>query len=155
MAANASSKFKQDNELVSDKGCYVKHSHEGHRVTLEHSRWSERESGELVEALDSPIETPHPEKPRALETSLLLFPTRYISREFLPAPVHPCLRCGVCCTGPGWTCGELVVRGTVGEVGATRCRVYESRVEGMTIPIHADRPRTGHCTFTAQCRRVR
>jgi len=49
--------------------------------------------------------------------------------------VGECNQCGLCCYVWGYKCINLVVEGTPGEPGATRCGVYALRYDGMPIKL--------------------
>lgn len=45
-----------------------------------------------------------------------------------------CNGCGACCLGPrGTVCEHLDITRRLGQAGATRCRVYADRFDGMPI----------------------
>ncbi len=49
--------------------------------------------------------------------------------------VGDCNQCGLCCYVWGYACINLVITGTPGEPGATRCGVYTFRYDGMPIKL--------------------
>lgn len=64
-----------------------------------------------------------------------------------------CNRCGLCCTaeseGRLLVCEFLSWPGTIGQSWATRCRVYEARVDGL--PIRMLDATTGAFVVDATC----
>ena len=46
-----------------------------------------------------------------------------------------CNQCGLCCTHNGTQCLYLAVGKAIGEPFATKCEMYDTRYEGMPIPI--------------------
>ncbi len=56
------------------------------------------------------------------------------------ALVGDCNRCGVCCEvesfGRTLRCANLEVIGSLGQPGASRCRAYQTRYEGMPIQLY-------------------
>lgn len=56
------------------------------------------------------------------------------------ALVGDCNRCGVCCEvesfGMTLRCEHLEVLGSIGQPGASRCRAYQTRYDGMSIQLY-------------------
>lgn len=69
------------------------------------------------------------------------------------ALVGDCNRCGVCCEvesfGMTLRCERLEVLGPIGQPGATRCRAYQTRYDGMPIQLYDIR--TGRRVMDSLC----
>lgn len=70
--------------------------------------------------------------------------TVHVATELLPMVklAGECNRCGLCCSGQvdglAWACEHLQLTPGVpfGAPGASKCRVYERRVDGMIITVY-------------------
>ena len=64
-----------------------------------------------------------------------------------------CNRCGACCEVERWgmtlRCEHLEVLGLIGQPGASRCRAYQTRYDGMPIQLYDIR--TGRRVMDSLC----
>ena len=64
-----------------------------------------------------------------------------------------CNRCGACCEVESWgmtlRCENLEMLGLIGQLGASRCRAYQTRYDGMPIRLYDIR--TGRRVMDSLC----